>query len=244
MRGLRHGLGTVSTPPIVSNELAWHPAFGAVYVTIHELPDDPQQQVEITIDTMRRYTLDSLSDPALINDVYQSAQSDDAVTDAKRYLQRNGAAGMRYVRDEETGSPFEVYKWKPVIEMLMPPAGQVRSPYRAGDCDDFAMIGAAHLLSRGVPCSFVTLAADPDNPGDYSHVYLAAYPTDGPWAGMRVALDLSHGHEHEIGWEAPNKYGNIREWPLVSTSLSWIALGVGALGIGALAYYALKGKAN
>ena len=47
-------------------------------------------------------------------------------------------------------------------------------PAPAGDCDDFSMLTAALLEASGIPWEFVTVAADRDSPGRFSHVYVRA----------------------------------------------------------------------
>lgn len=192
-----------------------HPVLGPVRYQINEVPDDPDQQVEQTIALMRRYAVEDSTCPQFQGDVSSCAQSD-PIDDVWRYLSRkDGVRGMQFVRDETTGAPFSerVGKWSPIVETLIRPVDQAGLLQPQGDCDDFSMYGAAQLLARGVPCAYVTVAADDSDPTMYSHVYLVAYPQSGPYAGRRVPLDLSHG-DHP-GWETQNRFGKRREWPLV-----------------------------
>src|SRR5258707_12680979 len=102
------------------------------------------------------------------------------------------------------------------------------------------MYGAGHLVAHDIPCSYATVGADREMPDQFTHVYLVAYQNDGPYGGMRVPLDLSHGPQ--LGWEVPNRYGKFQEWP--------VNRGMGVMGWGLVAggayllYRALKGKAN
>ncbi len=221
-----------------------HPTLGQVRYQLTEVSDDPDQQVADTIALMKQYASADGGTPILYSDVAAARQTGEPLTDTFNYLRRNGTRGMRFTRDEDTGAPFEAMQapggWRPVVETLMRPYDQALTPYPQGDCDDFSMYGAAHLAASGVPCSFATVAADGNSPDLYTHVYLVAYPKDGPYAGMRVPLDLSHGPQ--LGWEVPNRYGKYCEWP--------VNRGMGLLGLGALAggayllYRALKGRAN
>ncbi len=220
-----------------------HPTLGQVRYQLTEVSDDPDQQVAGTIALMREYANADGRSPVLYKDAAQARLSGDPLADTFDYLRRDGRRGMRFVRDEDTGAPFESIApggWRPVVETLMRPYDQALSPYPQGDCDDFSMYGAAHLVAHGVPCSFVTVAADQQTPGQFTHVYLVAYPKEGAYSGQRVPLDLSHGPY--LGWEVPNRYGKFQEWP--------VNRGLGLLGIGALAggayllYRALKGRAN
>jgi hypothetical protein len=75
------------------------------------------------------------------------------------------------------------------------------------DCDGFAMYTAALLQAHGIRSSFVTVAADPEQPDRFSHVYVVAYTSD----GERIAMDTSHGPYP--GWEV-GRYSRIEEWPV------------------------------
>jgi len=224
-----------------------HPTLGQVRYQLTEVSDDPDQQVADTIALMREYAnADGRAYP-LYADMTRAQQINPAAEplgNTFEYLRRNGTRGMRFVRDEVTGAPFEAMQapggWRPVVETLMRPFDQAVSSAPQGDCDDFSMYGAAHLVALGIPCSFATVAADGAMPDQFTHVYLVAYPKAGPYAGMRVPLDLSHGPQ--LGWEVPNRYGKFQEWP--------INRGLGLLGIGAVAggayllYRALKRRAS
>lgn len=53
------------------------------------------------------------------------------------------------------------------------------------DCDDASVLCASMLGALGYPTRFVTVAADPTRPKEWSHVYVAARRNNGRW----VALD-------------------------------------------------------
>ena len=204
-----------------------HPALGRVRYQLTEVSDDPDQQVEQTIALMTRYAVEDSSSPLIKEEAATCAASNDPTTDIWRYLSRKeGARRMIFVHDEETGRPWgDIGAWRPVVETLMRPADQVVASQAQGDCDDFSMYGAAHLLARGVPCSYCTVAADASDPSIYSHVYLVAYPQSGPHAGERVPLDLSHGHY--AGWETESRFGKRREWQVVPSGppiWPWVAV--------------------
>jgi hypothetical protein len=204
-----------------------HPSLGLVRYQLTETSDDPDQQVADTIGLMRQYANADGATPQLAADVAQAGAAE-PLGDTFEYLRRNGRRGMRFVRDEDIGAPFEQSQpggWRPVVETLMRPFDQALSSDPQGDCDDFAMYGAAHLVARGIPCSFATVAADGETPDQFTHVYLVAYPKDGPYAGGRVPVDLSHGPY--LGWEAPNRYGKFCEWS--------VNRGMGVVGWGLVA---------
>ncbi len=191
-----------------------HPAIGLVPYTITEVADDPDTQVQQTIGLMSQYAMEDSTNPLLLADSATCRVSNDPAEDVWRYLSRkDGVRQMSFVHDEDTARPWgDIGRWRPIVETLIRPVDQVVLPNPQGDCDDFSMYGAAHLLARGVPCCFCTVAADGSDPSIYSHVYLVAYPQTGPRAGQRVPLDLSHGPT--VGWETENRFGKRKEWPV------------------------------
>lgn len=231
-------------PPFPLSGTMQHPQLGQVKYELTEVSDDPDTQVAQVISLMKRYAIQDAASPALLRDVSAAYRSEDPIQDTWDYLRRHGARGMRFVRDEQTGAPFERSQgpggWRPVVETLMRPVDQAITPVPQGDCDDFAMYGAAHLRARGVPSAFATVAADEREPNVYSHVYLIAYPVDGPHAGQRVPLDLSHGPYP--GWEVPNQFQKFQEWP-VESGISLFIVGLLAAG-SILLYRALSGRPN
>jgi hypothetical protein len=72
------------------------------------------------------------------------------------------------------------------------------------------MYVAALCESAGIPCGFVTVAADPADPSQYSHVYAVAYPKDEFGRRVRVPIDASHGEY--AGWEVPDRFNKRKEW--------------------------------
>lgn len=85
-------------------------------------------------------------------------------------------------------------------ELLITPERLLTMPHPMGDCDDFSTLCCSLLLSMGIQCDFVTIAAQRDTPDKFSHVYcVATLPS-----GEKVNLDTSHGKA--VGWEAPNIY--------------------------------------
>ena len=200
-----------------------HPSLGPVRYQITEVSDDPDTQVAQTITLMRQYAVEDSGNPTLLTEVMGTAAGD-PIDDTWRYLnRRDGIRSMAFVHDEQTGAPWaDLGQWRPVVETLMRPVDQAAISNPQGDCDDFSMYGAAHLLARGVDCSYCTVAADPNDPSIYSHVYLVAYPTSGRYAGQRVPLDLSHGPYP--GWETANRFGKRKEWSLTGCGLDWLAV--------------------
>jgi hypothetical protein len=218
-----------------------HPELGPCAYKLTEVSLDPETQVRQVIGMMQDYSVEDSAAPSIKVDAQAAATTGDPIIDTWNWIARRGGfRGMQFQRDELLGQQWDLDPWNPLVETLIRPADQAQLGNPVGDCDDFAMYGAAHLLSAGVPCSFVTIAADANAPRMFSHVYLAAYPKIGQFAGMRVSMDLSHGFYP--GWEHGEIY-RIEEWP-VRTWMSpalWMAAGAGAL----LLYRALrKGGVN
>jgi hypothetical protein len=222
------GRGVLSALPPVG--MYDHPALGPVLYSVSLVSDDPDKQVGQVIGMMSGYAASDAKSPLFQQDIIMCAAlgGGDPISDVWAYLNRqSGYRGMRFVSDEITGAPWdETLRWRPLVEALIRPVDQAWLSNPQGDCDDFAMYGASHLIARGVPCSFVTVAADDSDPNMYSHVYLVAFPQSGPFAGQRVPMDLSHGPY--VGWETANRFGKRREWPVGSS-------GFGLLGFGLLA---------
>jgi hypothetical protein len=82
-------------------------------------------------------------------------------------------------------------------QLLVSPEALLRAESPAGDCSTFSMLIAAMLEALGERWEFVTVAADPEDPSLYSHVFVRAVSSD----GTRQTLDGSHGKYP--GWEVP-----------------------------------------
>jgi len=218
-----------------------HPELGLCAYKLTEVSAIPDTQVSEVIGLMRAYACEDAGSPSIKEDAANASLTGDPILDTWNWIARRGGyRGMQFQRDETTAAPWDLDPWNPVVETLIRPADQAQLAQPIGDCDDFAMWGAAHLLSHGIDCAFVTIAADSSEPRVYSHVYLAAYPKSGQYAGMRVAMDLSHGWYP--GWEHGEAF-RFREWPVrtwMSSPLAWAAAGAGAY----LLYRALSGRAN
>lgn len=81
-------------------------------------------------------------------------------------------------------------------DLLISPSVLIRMDKPQEDCDGFTMLGAALLKCLGVPFVIVTIAASPDDPSRWSHVFLMAH-TGNTW----LPIDASHGTGP--GWIVP-----------------------------------------
>jgi hypothetical protein len=107
---------------------------------------------------------------------------------------------IQFMTDEEILSTY--FGLPEDLELLQRP--ELLLATGAGDCDCFTMLTAAMLKCAGVEPAIETIAADPDLPGKWSHVYALAI--DG---GQVIPMDTSHGKY--FGWEAKNAYRR-RKW--------------------------------
>lgn len=179
--------------------------------------DDPDTQVVETIELMSEYVRRDVRSPQ-VQELAQDLAGDtpqetlDSIFDHVQRL-------VRFQADETTARPLKSRLVEmgvgdyPVVEVLIPPADmltwrQDTGTGQAGDCDDFAMLTAALVMASGMKAVFVTAAADYRVPGQWSHVYVAAYTQD----GRRVALDTSHGEY--AGWEVQDGVTRRQEWQI------------------------------
>lgn len=197
---------------------AYHPDFDQLVTwEASVLSDDPDTQVAQTINRMRgNVKADTPAYPIQRDaQILQMSSSGDPCSDA--FWFDKGRVG--FAQDERLAAPIAPLLDGDVVEVLIRPRdlADMRGPLE--DCDGFASLTATRLRAMGVPCNFVTIAADARDPDRYSHVYLACYPN-----GRRVPLDVSHGAYP--GWEAPNVYGKKKEWPI--DGIDWSCLLVAA----------------
>jgi hypothetical protein len=199
-----------------------------------EVSDVPDEQVAATIDLMSRYVREDAGsdeikrDARLLGQVYQPTTEDETVQAVPSFVQDR----IHFRTDTETSEMATESAapdaWTPVAEILIRPRDmavmcETGGCLKAGDCDDYSMYAAALLKALGIRSSFVTLAADPQDPTAYSHVDVAAYTSD----GRRIPLDASYGRQ--AGWEVVNRFGTRKEWPVegrIALVLTFIALGL------------------
>ena len=207
---LRRQGGGVSAPRSVHV-----PALGAPIPTeFYQLSDVPDEQVEQTIALMTRFALESADSAPVIAEVdlalraLSEAPQPPTAKQIIAALYRQVRYSCRFERDEPKAPAIEASAGltEPVVEVVLRPAEMIR--LRRGDCDDFSTLLAALLLCAGIPCGFVTVAADAATPADYSHVYVVAF-----LPGLRIPLDATPFGDVP-GWEAPNAYGKRRDWPI------------------------------
>lgn len=209
--------------------------------------DSPDEQVEATIRLMHHYVAEDYRTPEIQRDAAEARElawlnhGGDEVAGVWHYVKGR----LRFVTDDALVGPLNAVggAGAPVIEILIRPvdmsrgggryesrayegrAYEGRAYERRGDCDDWSMYTAALLRALGHDYRFVTAAAEPDDPGRFSHVYVAAYENghNGHAAGTRVALDTSHGKYP--GWEVGVDAGQVtrvQEWMRPGADLGWL----------------------
>ena len=170
-----------------------HPTLGLVNMAIRATSPNPDQQVADTIALMREYVNADARSPEIQRDIRAAgAQYGGGIQGLYAFVKSR----MRFTQDHELSKPVEgITRDNPVVEVLIRPvdlSNITQTNIGTGDCDDYSMYLAALLVGAGIPASFVTVAADPELPRDYSHVYVAAYPSGGR-APVRIPMDASHG---------------------------------------------------
>ena len=214
-----------------------HPVFGPVSYRAEDIGYDADGQVYRTLGVMGERVREDASDPAFCSWAQRvvgasPGELDDLAVIGAAYFHVKGA--LRFQRDELTGAGVGDYPAEEVVEVIIRPSEMakfVQEGKGVGDCDDFTMYLAGILTCFGIPTEFCTVAADARSPGNFSHVYLVAYPVDNTTGQrMRVALDASHGDYP--GWEVAST-GRKKQWPVATTGgfigyVGWIVLGIGA----------------
>lgn len=218
---------------------AFHPDFGAqVRYEFTWLPDDPDAQVSCTIAKLCRYLLADAQSPIIGEFAGRALElgQGDPILGCWHLIK----SSLRFQQDEASAARLHVLdpRIKDVVEVLIRPVDQALLIKLRGqgfeDCDGFELFGGCLLYRMGIPCSLVTVSAEPEEPNRFTHVYIAAYPQGRE--GPRVPLDFSHGAYP--GWECPNA-GRLKEWPIGPYYYDHAGLALSFAAI-LLAYISLK----
>lgn len=137
---------------------------------------------------------------------------------------------------DDYGEVFSLFTWvqghirytkDPVTkEKLYPPMELLK--IRAGDCDDIAMLLGALAIALGYPARLVTVAANPDYPQEFSHVYTEVEVPAG--SGRWFAVDAARPGS-EFGRE-PTVVFRKKAWSLIDESSQDLRGLSGYLGLG------------
>ena len=139
--------------------------------------------------------------------VNRNQDEDEKISKIFRFLKSK----VRFIEDEKQLAEIFAEAHPNGRELLIRPEVLLSMNRPQGDCDDFSMLGCSMLRAVGVRTDFVTVAADSNSPGVWSHVFCQVTKQD----GSKVAFDASHGDY--VGWET-NKQGRRQVWPVMDWS--------------------------
>lgn len=155
-----------------------------------------------TVAVMRRLVDQAQADPTFVRFVVDLVRAVPAYDDLgeTRQLYEWVRQNIRYTKD-----PVSKEKLYPPQELLK---------IRAGDCDDLAMLLGAMGLTLGYPARLITISADPENPQEFSHVYLELEVP--PGSGQWIPLDAARpGAQYGV---EPPFYFRKKAWSLLDSS--------------------------
>ena len=163
----------------------------------HPAAEDSDSATSQTIELMCRYIRESTDDPAIRLAAQYAWQhfgggSPDPAMKAWAvfwFVKHN----VKFVVDE---APMFRLGEANQQDLLISPSVLIRMRDPQEDCDGFTMLGAALLKALDVPFVIVTIAAGPDDPSRWPHVFLMAMLSTGP-----LPIDASHGSGP--GWMVP-----------------------------------------
>lgn len=220
---------------------AYHPDFGVkVAYQFERMPDDPDAQVRQAVAKAVCFIRQDAQSQPIQQDAARAMQSGDPIQGVWKLIKpsmkfKQDIDTARDLDDDRAARPSWASKDDDIVEVFIRPADQSMLIGLRGvgveDCDGFTMYGACLLTALGIPCALVTVAADPDRPREFSHIYVAAYP-NGPNTKPRISLDFSHG-EH-VGWECPHT--RIREWPVYETPIEKATIALTPIAIAGVLY--------
>ena len=213
---------------------ATHSDLGPVNYRVHYMPGNPDSQVGQTIGLMWERVNQDAGNP----EFQQWAGNFRGVNEVEtaQRIWTHVKNGIRFSRDEGVAggiSGLGAGIADDVIEVIVRPLdmmGYVKKGNAVGDCDDFSMYTAALLKANGIDSTFATVAASPEDPTQFSHVYTVGYPHDENRNVVRVPMDTSHGEY--CGWEVPDRWGKFKEWGAGTAAALCVAelLAVGVVG--------------
>lgn len=211
--------------------------FGPVPVTLGRIPTDPASVETSTRDTvveMSRVAQASARHPVVQRAVQEALAPLPRSWDIKERVKAVYAWVQHRVEfTDDEGVLARVWGYAPEdAEMIVHPELLLSMPKPMGDCDDQSTLLASMLLHLPVGVRFVTVAADPEQPDRWSHVYVrVALPCD-----EVMALDPSHGAY--AGWEESNVFRRkewiVKEKPMVGCGCEEPRVGLKGIGVSGL----------
>lgn len=187
----------------------YHPGFGVVRYETRSLSSDPDEAVTQTLQQMAAYATEDAADPAVRKLAAQLAHPNPATYAAAVFAMVQQLVTFR--PDADTARAASIGGVPEQTEVLIRPVDLLQMRPPEGDCDDFAMLTAALLIAGNVPAAWAVIAADPQQPGSWTHVYTIAL-TSPP-----IALDTSHGDAP--GWIYTGPTFRVAIFPIVVTGV-------------------------
>mgnify|MGYP006915175154 CR=1 FL=1 len=176
---------------------------------VEPLPMDADGQVRAVIERMREYALaDSTSEPvrSAVADAASRFPDPDIACSIFHWIKSR----VQFERDETRNRELGIGGDDVLVEVLTRPVDLLTMRGARGDCDDYSMLAASMLIAAGRPVQFCTVAANSNEPGKFSHVYVETVDRH----GRRLPLDTSHGKYP--GWEVGRFVSVTRfeSWPV------------------------------
>ena len=190
----------------------YSPDFGQVVnVRVDPLPDDSDAAVAATIRRMVEYAVEDSGSP-IVERALLSAVPVDGFTPLSLLAELHSwvRSHVRFEEDDDTAGRAGFGSGN---ELLIRPVDLLRMPRPVEDCDGISMLAAALVLAAGrllkMPYRvlYVTIAANPRRPDEFSHVYVYVVVE-----GRQVSFDGSHGPY--LGWEYRTPLPKKAVWPV------------------------------
>jgi hypothetical protein len=176
---------------------------------------DPDLATAQTVELMCRYISESITDPLVQAAAAQAAKWGSPWAGAFWFTKHL----MKFQSDESL--TLALLNENDNLELLITPSVMLRSSKPQGDCDDFVMLVCSLLCCLGCDYEVVTVAADPQDPSRFSHVYCRAVLDD----GLRIPIDASHGKFP--GWQVPPaRTFRTQVWDSAGNPIQDVAAGV------------------
>lgn len=208
---------------------AFHPQLGEVNYSTMQLSNDPDTQVIQTVSVMRQFVCIDSETQEVKEDALEALRlgGGDPLLGVFHYTKQS----ITFVQDVDALKPIRPNKADDIEALIRPVDISLmkrRGIKPIGDCDDFSMYCSCLLRVLGIDSSFRVVAADPEVPNQYSHIYVVAHCN-----GQDVPMDCSHGES--LGWEAPNSFGKQQTYLVNRSSFNfsgfnmwgWIAFAAG-----------------
>jgi transglutaminase-like putative cysteine protease len=187
--------------------------FWGLPIRLDVRPTDPQNTDTSTVDTIHQMIAlakASANTPvvnSVVNSCIQSLPKTYSNRDLARAIWWWVKRKVTFVTDEEILARHLGYEKDPFQELLIPPVTLLSMPTPMGDCDDFSLLVASLLTCAHIPCWYVAIAVDEDEPSRFSHVFVVCYLSD---EDQRMTMDCSHGTVP--GWETKRYVYRRMEW--------------------------------